>query len=445
MQRKTSAGANLYYIHTDLLGSIQAISNASGVLQAEYAYTPWGGRITLKTPPVGDLGGFDRGYTGHEHLSPFGDDSNGGFCLINMNGRIYDPVLARFLSPDPYVQAPDYTQSFNRYAYCWNNPFRYTDPSGELIYVIPGINWSRSGGLSISLSAGFGLPGAANIGITLGYGFSNNNFSATINGSLGGGYLYAGYDTKGGFIAGAGFGFGNPALGVFSTNMMNVGINYSSNGGWSGNYLGVSISKNGAVFDPSFGASLNFKWGTEVNEYVYDFNGELENQKFAFQNDYELNQFIDKYINKEEYGVLEITAYKENFRVFESGNSEFFYYRDKDGIIYKSSVNGGVPFKIGGVAYARHSGLKTYTSIYMSRLTNRTNFIKVLNHELTHAYHNFNGYRNKMSRNEYKRFTESSAYYVSDGGLPKTTFHSQYYNGIYPLVIPPRLIPVPNF
>ena len=49
-----------------------------------------------------------------------------------MNGRIYDPTLARFLSPDPYVQAPDFSQSFNRYAYCWNNPFKYTDPTGEI-------------------------------------------------------------------------------------------------------------------------------------------------------------------------------------------------------------------------------------------------------------------------------------------------------------------------
>ena len=48
-----------------------------------------------------------------------------------MNGRVYDPVLARFLSPDPYVQAPGFTQSLNRYSYCMNNPFKYTDPDGE--------------------------------------------------------------------------------------------------------------------------------------------------------------------------------------------------------------------------------------------------------------------------------------------------------------------------
>lgn len=56
------------------------------------------------------------GYTGHEHLDEFG--------LINMNGRLYDPLLARFLSPDPYVQEMENPQNFNRYSYCLNNPLK---------------------------------------------------------------------------------------------------------------------------------------------------------------------------------------------------------------------------------------------------------------------------------------------------------------------------------
>ena len=47
-----------------------------------------------------------------------------------MNNRIYDPVIGRILSPDPFVQSPTNTQSYNRYSYCLNNPLRYTDPSG---------------------------------------------------------------------------------------------------------------------------------------------------------------------------------------------------------------------------------------------------------------------------------------------------------------------------
>ena len=67
-----------------------------------------------------------RGYTGHEHLPWFG--------LINMNARLYDPVVGRFLSPDPIVQDPTNSQNFNRYSYCLNNPLKYTDPSGFVYY-----------------------------------------------------------------------------------------------------------------------------------------------------------------------------------------------------------------------------------------------------------------------------------------------------------------------
>jgi len=66
---------------------------------------------------------FTRSYTGHEHLREFD--------LINMNGRLYDPIPGRMLSADNFVQAPGSSQSYNRYSYAFNNPLKYTDPSGE--------------------------------------------------------------------------------------------------------------------------------------------------------------------------------------------------------------------------------------------------------------------------------------------------------------------------
>ena len=48
---------------------------------------------------------------------------------------MYDPLLGRFLSPDNYVQLSDFSQSFNRYSYCLNNPLKYTDPSGEFLFT----------------------------------------------------------------------------------------------------------------------------------------------------------------------------------------------------------------------------------------------------------------------------------------------------------------------
>jgi RHS repeat-associated protein len=64
----------------------------------------------------------DRGFTGHEHLNEIG--------LIHMNGRVYDPLIGRFMSADPFIQDPSNSQSYNRYAYVMNNPLSLTDPSG---------------------------------------------------------------------------------------------------------------------------------------------------------------------------------------------------------------------------------------------------------------------------------------------------------------------------
>jgi RHS repeat-associated protein len=58
----------------------------------------------------------------HEHIDEMG--------IINMNGRIYDPLIGRFMSADPYIQARSDLQSYNRYAYVRNNPLNKTDPSG---------------------------------------------------------------------------------------------------------------------------------------------------------------------------------------------------------------------------------------------------------------------------------------------------------------------------
>lgn len=119
---------NIYYICRDYLGSITHITDSSGSVVQELSYDAWGRLRNPETQSIYAPGSepslfLNRGYTGHEHLSMFG--------LINMNARLYDPLLGRFLSPDPYVQMPENSQSFNRYSYCLNNPLLYTDEDGE--------------------------------------------------------------------------------------------------------------------------------------------------------------------------------------------------------------------------------------------------------------------------------------------------------------------------
>lgn len=112
----------------DHLGSWTTITDAGGFVEREQSFDAWGNLrdpetwtgYTAPEPVEGPM--FDRGFTGHEHIAAFG--------LINMNGRCYDPITSNFLSVDAYIQSPDNSQSFNRYAYCQNNPLRYTDPTG---------------------------------------------------------------------------------------------------------------------------------------------------------------------------------------------------------------------------------------------------------------------------------------------------------------------------
>ena len=44
-------------------------------------------------------------------------------------------TFGHFFSPDPFVQAPDFTQNYNRYSYCLNNPVMYSDPDGEFFGI----------------------------------------------------------------------------------------------------------------------------------------------------------------------------------------------------------------------------------------------------------------------------------------------------------------------
>src|SRR5205814_1588229 len=75
---------------------------------------------------IGSTSIVSRGFTDHEQLDTLG--------LVHMNGRVYDPGIGRFLSADPFVQAPMVTQNFNRYSYVVNNPLSLSDPTGFNIF-----------------------------------------------------------------------------------------------------------------------------------------------------------------------------------------------------------------------------------------------------------------------------------------------------------------------
>ncbi len=117
---------NLYYVYSDHLGSLNTLVDDNGNT-IKQNFDPWG---RPRNPNTWDFANvpatpawLTRGYTGHEYLPQF--------SLINMNGRMYDPVVARMLSPDNEVSDPTSTQGYNRYSYVLNNPLKYTDPTGN--------------------------------------------------------------------------------------------------------------------------------------------------------------------------------------------------------------------------------------------------------------------------------------------------------------------------
>jgi len=76
------------------------------------------GMALRKRPNVGRTGR----RTGHRHDAELG--------LVNMRGRLYDPMVGRFVSPDPFVTDPFSSQGMNRYSYVQNRPLSFVDPSG---------------------------------------------------------------------------------------------------------------------------------------------------------------------------------------------------------------------------------------------------------------------------------------------------------------------------
>ena len=116
------------YFHHDHLGSLVAITDETGAVTERLAYDPWGKRRQTNglSDVLDSVVGYstDRGFTMHEHLEELG--------AVHMNGRIYDPLVGRFMSADIIVQDPYNLQSFNRYSYVLNNPLTHTDPTGWL-------------------------------------------------------------------------------------------------------------------------------------------------------------------------------------------------------------------------------------------------------------------------------------------------------------------------
>ncbi len=168
-----SVRESIRYLHRDHLGSVRAVTDADGTVVARAAYDPFGGRrLPDGTQEAGEAereaaagdAALDpaRGFTGHEQLDRLG--------LVHMGGRVHDPRLGRFLSPDPVVGNPGSSQSWHAYSYVGNSPMSFTDPTGLIRAPMP---WERdpcsrvSGCLNLTGGGGGGGGGGFGSGTAL--------------------------------------------------------------------------------------------------------------------------------------------------------------------------------------------------------------------------------------------------------------------------------------
>lgn len=115
--------ASLYLLHTDKLGSITNVSDASGASVGNRRYKAFGTVLSASgTFPT------DRGFTGQIRD---GSDPSTNWEFYFFRSRHYNAAIGKFAQPDTIVPNPKDPQALNRYAYALNNPLKLVDPSGH--------------------------------------------------------------------------------------------------------------------------------------------------------------------------------------------------------------------------------------------------------------------------------------------------------------------------
>lgn len=131
VSRNSDLSTSKTFVLTDHLGSSDTVVNGlTGVLIVKDSFaafgqrrqTNWTSGVPSAWYQTALTEGTRRGFTFHEQLDDVG--------FIHMNGRVYDPLIGRFLSVDPVAGDGSDSQRLNPYAYVSNRPLNVTDPSG---------------------------------------------------------------------------------------------------------------------------------------------------------------------------------------------------------------------------------------------------------------------------------------------------------------------------
>lgn len=149
------------YFNLDHLGSVAVITDQGGNVVQRLSYDAWG---KPRSPGGGVLScgsvtsNTTRGYTNQEEMPTQ--------CLVNLNARLYDPSIGKFMAADTLVQDAYSGQSYNRYAYVSNNPLSFSDITGHESITVTA-DGSGGGGISSDFGASlFESVGASDINAT---------------------------------------------------------------------------------------------------------------------------------------------------------------------------------------------------------------------------------------------------------------------------------------
>jgi RHS repeat-associated protein len=305
----TSGVLKYYFPYTDHLGSILTVTDDQGGVVAEQNFDAWGRRRNVSTWDYANVGAVPvwlyRGYTGHEQLDEFG--------LINMNARLYDPVLGRMLSSDNLVSDGG-SQAFNRYSYANNNPLKFTDPSGNFLIEAVIIGAVLGGGINAAIQ---GVAGKINStkdfwkafgqgalhGAMIGAGAEAVNlaFYGQLVTGIASSYLPSvnlGDETfqlsiSPAFVFGtSGFGIGLNVSGSIKTGLGSLGISYGltgyakhriTNKSFFEQRLGYGASFGGSDFNLRFGSSTF--WGGGIGQTTGSLGVGGKNWSVTYEND----------------------------------------------------------------------------------------------------------------------------------------------------------------
>ncbi len=410
----------LLFSCSDNLGSIVKLVGNSGASVFEAQYDVWGCQTVTKNQI-----GFHRGFTGHEMLPDF--------CLINMNGRLYDPAIGRFLSPDNYVQLGDFSQSYNRYSYCLNNPLKYNDPSGEFWEMViasalfgaiqSGAMADMNGGnfwdgawkgalvSAASYSAGFAAGGAISRWLNA------KNLTGFVNGFASG--LIRG--TTGGFVGGAGDALldGCGIKGMLHAGFVSGGISAIIDGTVGGATEGLNAIQHNGNFWTGYGAgyesvasvdpNIDIQIGTDMeysNKYAHEF--------------YKNNFGVDlKCVN----------------HLYADGTLPDGYVVNSKGYVQNSRTK---KFVHGLCKRGPRYNSRSDIYIFKSAFTSKEQLYLTMGHEFMHAYYNLQG-----RHSEYQKLQQHASIYKwqykqariwkfnENIYLGKNNEFSRYFNSVY--------------